>query len=772
MVRIFVSGVYVPSIRSDYIYPNSNIDVSGSGGRHNITRNEEIMGVRSVVSTVWRGKYYIILCFIIFLALALAIVGGVGPKYKARSALMFENQKVNVTSFEELLTAPESSLSQLENEVQVLNSVSLLSLVAERLGLQDDPQFNTAFAQDGDGSEGQDSLPETAAGAGFPGFSWLRDLLADGPEQSPTPQDLERRKLLGAVKQLQSNLTIQPVDKSSVIEISYDSYSPELSANIVNAIVSQYMVSRLEFKLQTAGSATAWLTARVDELRRQVQASEEAVETLREQLASNSGQGLDITQQQLASLNSSLSAARGQAANAEARFQQLSEAVAAGRELSAETPALSEYRDQESALLLRRKGLSSNHPALAQIDAELETVRARTRITAQGVLVAAEVELQTSRTQVAELEQGVRSLESKALAQSRDEIRLRQMEREADANRLLYENLLSRLNETSKQDELQTADVRILSSAEPPIEPVARKKPQIVVIAGVLGALLGAGFVLVRDNLSNTFRSPRQIEEMTAQPVLATLPMLGSRMKREDLIAYLLQKPGSSLAEAARDLRTSILTSNAATPPKVVMLTSSFPGEGKSTISLLTALASRQMGKSTIIVDCDLRASSISRFFSGREGKEGSGILSALSGTATLQEALHEDKATGLHALTVSQGAAQADRNAADILSSRDFADLVQRLSQIYDLVILDTPPTLIVTDARIVSALADVVVYIVRWDETPRDAVLEGLKELQSIRAPIAGTVLSMIDEKRAANTIFDGYTHHRGRHRDYYAS
>lgn len=726
--------------------------------------DHEVIDIRNLLNVVWRSRWLIMAVALICAGLAALAASRLTPSYSASATVMFGEQRANIADIQDLFSERTIKSGELENEIQILTSSNLLTRVAQELDLQNDPFFNPDL--------------ETAEEGGLPAplrrfIATLKGLLAPAEsEAAADPAAAEDQGVVNAVAQIRDGLKLTPVADSTVIQIAFAAPSPDTAARVANAVVEQYIVDQLQVRLDSARAATGWLTTRVEELRQKVQTSEEAVETLRAQLSATAGQSLEITQQQLAALNDELSKARGAAATAEASYARLSEALASGKDLSSESPLIRSYRDEEAALLARRNTLSANHPALPQLDVQIRAVRDRIQDEARRVAAAAEVELETAGARVGELERTVRDLESRVLAQSRDEIRIRQAEREAQANRLLYENLLSRLTETSEQDGLQSADARILSAAEVPAQPVSRHAPQIVLLAGLLGAFAAMGFAMVKENLNNTFRTPRQIEETTGLAVLAALPALRMGRRDRDLIGHLLRKPGSSLAEAIRNLRTSILLPNAKNPPKVVMFTSSVPGEGKSMTSMLTAITSRQMGKTAIIVDCDLRLSSIERILGVKGDRPG--ILSVLDGSAALEEALHEDPATGLHVLMARQGelAAKKGGNAADILASQRFADLLRALSQRYDVVILDTPPALVVTDARIVSSLADAVVYMVRWGATPRDAVVEGLNEMRSVRAPLVGAVLSMIDEKRASSSVVDGYTHHRARHRAYFES
>ena len=302
--------------------------------------------------------------------------------------------------------------------------------------------------------------------------------------------------------------------------------------------------------------------------------------------------------------------------------------------------------------------------------------------------------------------------------------------------------------------------------------PKSSKTALVVAMAGVLGGFLGIMIVIALEATNNAFRTPAEMEDLTGHAVIASLPAIRSKFRRRDLVGYFIAKPSSSLAEAARNLRTSILRPSVELPPKIIMFTSSVPGEGKSTISMLAAIASQQMGKSTIIVDCDLRLSSFEKLLNVSGDKLGT--LSILNGKATLEEALHEEPTTGLHVLMVrgAECAITKDRNAADILSSRKFLELLTLLAELYDVVILDTPPVLAVTDARIIATFVDSVIYVVRWNKTSRNAVLDGLKELDSVEAPIGGLVLSMVDESKVSQTIARASTISRSKFNEYYTN
>ena len=725
----------------------------------------DLVSLRELASRLWRGRVTILLAGLLAAAAAFLVTARLPDRYTATARVMFAAEKPNVIDLEAILSDPAFSKDTLQNEVEVLRSTSLLDRVADELALATDPEFNPLLRPEG-------ALAAWRARLAPP--DWLARLTiglaaTDHAEPAPDPALRERRLVTAA---LVDALTLRPLDGTRVIEIAVAARRPTTAAAVANAIAGQYLVDQLVTKTDTTRRATEWLAARVEEARAKVQSAEDAVETARAELSRRSGQGLDISEQQLAALNEGLAAAQGRVAQAEARHHRLAEARAAGTELA----SVNEFRDAaptvalratEAELATRLAGLSPSHPSRRSLAAELAETRRALAAEADGIVAAAGLDAEAARAEAAALAASLRALETKTLGQSRDDLLLRQLGREADADRLIYETMLNRLKEAAEQVDLQEANARVLSPADPPLAPDTSRRSLVVALAGLVGLAIGTGLALVLDRLDATFRAPQQLEQLTGHPVLATIPSIGADRGRAEVLARLAERPSSSLAEAVRNLRTSLLHANLDHPPKVVMFTSTAPGEGKTVTAMLTALASAQIGRTAVVVDCDLRRSPAGATL--RPGAHRLGLLSVLDGTASLDEALFHDPATGLHALLARPEESGGWLNAADVLASARFGSVLAALTERYDLVILDTPPALVVSDARILSTLCDAVVYCARWAKTPRGAVIEGLRELETVDAPIAGLVVTLLDERQAARQSFDGYVYYRGRFRDY---
>lgn len=736
--------------------------------------------VRALINIFWRARWLIALCATIGLALGFIFASKIEPRYRATAKLLIGTQQADVLKGDGIMIESRFGDTTLPTHAEILRSTKLLGRVIDTLNLAEHPEFQPK--------------PPAPPGLLKRAQNWLTSRIVL-PEQvneqlmefglrrapaEPLPETvLAQRRRKQLVDWVESGISLGDVPDSRVITVSYTSGSPQLSAQIANAITEQYLVDQLEGKLEATRNAVTWLGGQVSDLQVRVAEAESAVETAKAELASQSGQSLEATQQQLKTLTNAHTRLNSEIAAKEAQVRRLSEAVAERRDLGALTefrssPIITNFRKTESELITRIASLegtvSEGHPTLTRIREQLEQVRAQIRVEATQILDAITLDLEAMRSTQQSMVAQIRGLEEKAADQAQTSLQIRQLEREAEASRILYQNLLSRLQESSAEESLQTVDARVLSAAEPPVSAINALATRYKAVGLFGGLMLGAGIALLLNTLNNTFRSPQQLEQLSGQPVLGTIPQVSGTRKRADIVHNFRNKPNSAMAESIRNLRTSILYSNVDNPPRVIMFTSSVPKEGKSTTSTLVALTSRQMGKSAIIVDCDLRKPALAKVADVKSQEKG--LLSVIEGTATVDEVVYKEPASGLHMLMTRPLEQNINLNAADILSSQRFRSLIEELTKIYDLVILDTPPTLVVTDARIVSQIADAVVFAVRWDRTPRAAVLEGIRELTSIGAPLIGVSMTFLNEAKAGKYSYDGYSYYKGQYRDYYDS
>ncbi len=731
--------------------------------------------IRAMLLPIWRRKWLVALVTAVILGLATFLALGMESRYTASARVIFDPERLRIIDLDNVVVSPDVSTTGLRNQVEILRSAVLLERVVETLRLESTPEFNP------DMRTGPTPLIERVL-TRLPLPLRVEQLLAGfGLMPPPLPSDLspEERAIrirANSLEILENNLDLRPVPNSRVIEINYTSSDPRRASAVANAIAEQYIVVQIEAKRDDIVAASELLSSRVADLENRYNVAEEAVRTAQLELSMQAEYGSATIAPQLETLNAGLTSVRLDRGALESRHARAAQALANGNDLDSvadfrESPTIRGFRARELDLreqAVSLRAISDNNPALTQIDARIEELQRNMQAEAGNIVAGLAGDIEAMRAREAMLEEDLRRLEAKAGEQSRAEMRLARLEREAEASGLIYESFLNRMKEASEQAALQTSDARFLTRATPPDSADTGLRRWIILLGGLGGLAVGVGLVFLLEQLSNTFRQPSEVEAETRLPVIAAIPHAGRRKRPQELMAYLLNKPSSALAEAVRNLRTSILFSNIDHPPKVVMFSSSLPMEGKTTTAMLMAMTSRQMGRSAVIIDCDLRRQTLSGVFP--EANETPGLLAVLEGTAALDEAVYKEPATGLHVLAPGRSDA-LPANPADLLSSQRFRKLVDELRGRYDIVILDTPPTLVVADARIVAQLADAVVYLVRWDHTRRGAVNEGLRELVSVNARIAGIGLTLVDEARATSYSHSDYVYKQA-YRNYLSS
>ncbi|MEL6977856.1 MAG: polysaccharide biosynthesis tyrosine autokinase [Pseudomonadota bacterium] len=713
------------------------------------------------LNIMWRGKWAIAACAVLAASIAFVSVKQTTPIYAAHALVLVEGNKQQFVEGATVVSGVDTSLDGLSSEAEVVRSDQLADRVIRNLRLDADPEFNGAIRAVAP------SLSERIVSLGSPALAAA--LFGErSPVATPPLRALDEDGLAPVRAAFKSRLSVRPRGRTKALRITFESTDPAKAQLIANTIADQYIIDQLETRFERTQRATLWLSERIGDLRSRVSGAEKKVEDYKAEIAATSGASVDVTRAQLSELTSSLVEARARRAEAEARYTQVRLLAQRGGDLTGasdvqSSTAIQELRGQLAAFRRDANALSKRygpkHPDMVNLRSKIAQIAAVLRAETRKVVAALGSEAEVARAREQSLQESVDALQGRSLNQNQAGLRLRELEREAQASRLIYENFLSRFKEASQQQTLQEAEARIIERAAAPGAPIKPNVSRSVSIGGVLGAGLGLALVFLLERLNNTFRHRAELEARTGLPVLASTPSVG-RKRRRDIFAYFEERPNSSLAEAVRNLRTSLLLSNVDSPPKVALVTSSAPSEGKSILSLLLASTAARSGKSAILVDCDMRRPTVHELFPSENGFD---LVSVLSGECELSAAVvGKMRAGSLCALPcrVAKG------NPADLLSSKRFEALVATLRSKFDMVVLDSPPLSLVTDARIISTVADTTLVAVRWDETPKDLVVDAIRELQMVGADIAGAVLTIVDERQNARYNY-GY---RGRYGRYY--
>lgn len=733
---------------------------------------EDDLDLGELLRKLWRRKLAVLGTVVTVTTLAAIVVFQLTPRYTARTAVMIEPRETQVVDIQAVMSGLPRDFATIESEVEVIRSRALANRVIRKLKLLEDPEFNHSLRPKTPWDELRDELFDVRA---YVPEEWL-DIVFGAADEEPLSEEVKREKeRVGVIDSFLGRLAVRPERRSRVIIISFESENPRTAALVANTVADLYLVEQLEAKFEATRRAAAWLSTRLAALREKVEAAERAVEKFRKKAGLIEGEHVTLAVQEISELNTELLMARNKGAEAEARLTQL-EAIRLRSSGTVDSvaevlssPLVQRLREQETEVLRKTAELSTNygekHPRMINVRAEIRDLRGKIETEIHKITENLRGEVAVAQARERTLAGRLKQLEKKIARLNENRVQLHALEREAGANRALYQTFLSRFKETRAQEDIQQTDARIISRADVPNGPSFPKKGLILALAFAGGIFLGVAFAFFIERLDQGFRSMEQVERLAGVSPLGLVPALkGLRAYANAPENYIVAKPESAYGESIRSLHIGVQLSNVDTPPKVVLVTSALPEEGKTAIALSLARVKALAGEKTIIVESDMRRPCLYKKL--RLPKE-PGLVEFLADQAALADVIRKDEATGADLLP----AGRLTPNSSDLLGSERMKGLLAELSARYDLVVLDSPPVLAVADARILCRLADKTIFIVRWAETRREVAMMGLKQIAEAGGDIAGFALSRVNVKKHARYGYGDSGYYYGRYRKYYA-
>jgi capsular exopolysaccharide synthesis family protein len=400
-----------------------------------------------------------------------------------------------------------------------------------------------------------------------------------------------------------------------------------------------------------------------------------------------------------------------------------------------------------------------NFPKVQRLQVQLKDLDQAIEKEKQNIIDALESNYKEARQRETLLTQALDQQKAESNQMAGKLVEYNILKREAEANKTLYEGLMTKLKETAISQGLRSSNIRVVDAAMIPSTPARPAKTRNVVLAFLIGLVGGIGLALMREYLDNTVKTPDDVERLTRLPSLAVVPQFAGsnghvkklrllkssdangHEKRIELVAQHL--PKSQMSEAFRALRTSILLSQAEHPPQVILVTSALPREGKTTAAANLAVTLAQLGDRTVLVDADLRKPGIGRLLNLGSGKY-AGLSSYLAGVSSLDlVCIPHPAIPNLAAIPTGP----LPPNPADLLSSHKLVEAIAELRTKYKFIVIDSPPIMAATDAVILSVQADGVLLVVRSGETPKEAFTRTRDLLNSVKCHILGVVLNAVD-------------------------
>jgi len=709
-----------------------------------------------------RIRLFIAVALTVFLAVALFTVQST-PKYTAVAKVMLDTRKEQVTDAQAVLSGVTVDSPAVDTEVEVIKSRQLAERVVKALNLDRDPEFNHAI--DNGGLSSLNLALRRAMGAASVADANLNDVVAQKRHEQVVDEVLE-------------NLQVRRAGLTYVIDVAFESSNPSKAAVISNKFAELYLLEQLEAKFDATRQATIWLNSRLGELRGQVLQDEAAVQQYK--IANNllSASGTNLTEQEISNYNTTLAAARAEMAEDQARLRTARGQLAAGSAgddvgEALSSPVIGELRKQRAELSGRVADLQGRygdrHPDMLKAKRQLSDIDTQIQQEITRIISNLQAKAQVSASRASAISGSLGSAHGTLASNSRAMVRLNELERGAEASRTLYESYLNRFKETTSQQGLEQSDSRIVSKAKIPTRQSSPKISLNLAAGLALGLIAAFAAIMVADGMDAGLTTAEDVEKRLDAAYLGGVPLLASIVepgeKQLSPIDHVVEKPLSAFSEAFRNLRTSILQSRLGEPVKVVAVTSSLPGEGKTTTTICLGRAAALQGSRVVIVDCDLRRQTINRMF---ENPPSAGLLEVLSGAKTLDQVLTVDTVTGASILPLANNVFTPK----DVFGSPAMDRLLQELRARFDLVLLDTAPLLPVADTRILASKADVLVFLARWRKTPQDAVEAAFRLLENSGAYVAGVVLTQIDMKQQSKYGLGDSGYYYAEYKKYYSS
>jgi polysaccharide biosynthesis transport protein len=703
---------------------------------------DTVISVRQIFGTLRRHKFLIGGIASMGTVLAWLIANQMTPLYRsdAQVALEPKDPIVDVgrgsTSSNSAYVGPDF----IATEAKKMTAPLVAEVTARNLNLIENPAFNAALAPP----------PPSRIKAIFAPVLQLLGLaspindttrVADWRETLARMTPAEQDKVYtGIARQVAGCLTAISEPNNRVVTLRCVSTSAKAAADIVNKTLDTYLEQQADEVSGGLREQAKNALQQVEEARQKIVAAERALTEFRAQIGLL---GLDdntsVLQKNANDLRNQFNLAESAAAAVETQLSSGVVSTEAGGTLEAACAAANAKFSQVQQVL------GPNHPAYVAAQKEAGTTCGQLAALKKGDADNSRAKAISLRATANQIKKQLETVEAQLQSQTTNSVSLRTLQTEVESSKAHYTAMLARLQNLENQASQQVQrQARRLSLAEPALAPFSPRKDLITLVAFVISLALGIGLAVIIELMDSGFRSLNQLEEQSGIPVLGMVPMQATRAGGRPWL-NIIEKPNSAYSEALRTIRTGIQLSSADSRHRTVVVTSSVPDEGKTTTAISLATASAVSGARTLIIDCDLRQPSLHTNL-GVENDVG--LSEFLSGQRKLEEVVRIEPRTGLYYML----SGRRPPSPTDLLGGVRMQRLMQQLGEAFEMVALDTPPVMVVSDALLLVRGADATLFVVRWEKTRRDVVTAGIRMVYEAGAQLAGLVLSQVDLRRHA--------------------
>lgn len=712
--------------------------------RSTSTDDSDFIDLKKIWHAVWSRKWGIVLLVAVVAVLTGVLLSRMTPIYKAVASVIIEVKGTPVVSFQPA-NAPTEVSEYLQTQLSLIQSRGVAEKVVRDLELTEHPEFDLR----------QQPGPLINIGG------MLDAIMGEEPEPLTEAQIMDH-----ATQVFMDRTTVWVEGKSQLVYLSVAMADKLMAAQAANHLATSYIEAQLEAKVEMSMTAASWMNTRLVDLRQNLKDSEDRLQAYldAEGLVDMDGVGT-ISANELSLTGDRMIDARRQRAEAESQFRQVESMRDQGWERLASVPAvlghplIQQFKADRAHARSRVEDLSrrygDRHPAMQSARSDLNAATASLRQQVEQVVASIERSYQLAVANENSLRASFNDNKEQIQDISRKEFKVRDLQREVEANRALYDTFMTRLQETTATSDLSSTNARIVDEAIPPAQASEPNTRLFMVVALFLALVAGIAQAIIREILDNTFKSSDEVETKLNLPVMGIVPQVPRNLRKQ--VSHLFQRNEEKrFCEAIRTIRTNITLTEGNQPRQVLVVTSTAPGEGKSSVSANLAFAMGQLNR-VLLIDADLRRATLDQTFEFAPGTPG--LANLIGGNAKLDDCIRSVGNVDM----ISAGTVPS--NPLELLSSPRFAKLLEAVKGRYDRIIIDSPPSQAVSDAAVLSILADAVIYVIKSESTLIPHAQKGVAQLLQSNAPVAGVVLNHVDvEKAKRNGQFRGYYDHYG--------
>lgn len=703
---------------------------SGSGGYPMYSRYPtaeiEKNSVREYLRVLRRHKWVILATLVVLVTIVTIGTMLTKPVYRAEAKLEIGKETERVMPGQQILAMESANVFNplfLQTQVDILHSRDLARRVIQKLNLPENEEFK---------AKGADSTPENV-------------------------------REVQLVNNFQRRYDVNVGRQTRVVSVTFDAYSPKLAADVANALSQEFIDWSMENRLQGVTQAKDFLNRRVKEAETNLKNAQDEYQQYLSvhNIIAVEDKG-NITVDRTAELNRQLVELQNERRTAEAIYNRSKEVpsdelpqVIGDGTVQTLARKLSEQKQELANLSVKYQ---SNFPAVKQVQEQIKQLETQLADYKAKIVKNIETQFQVARKREEDLKAALGQSKSEAIQQNRESAELAKKKQQVETSQKIFEDYRQRLQVAEVESDFRPSNIRIVQNAEIPIAPVKPQKVLNIGLSVLIGLALGVGLAFFLEYLNNTINTAEDVERIVALPALGGIPSLQSLAKNKMLggantngkkstalaMANNELLSGhdqlSSFAESYRALRTSLLLSSAEHAPRTMLITSSHPAEGKTTIVANTAISLAQTGARVLVLDADMRRPRCHKILSA---KNDSGLSTYLSRDISVDKVIQAHDIPNLFVMP----AGPVPPNPSELLSSAKMHILVSELQNRFDHIIIDSPPVIHVTDALIISPHVDGVVIVVKSNHTPREAVQRAKQALTDVNAKIFGVVLNCID-------------------------